>query len=66
MAIITAILSLLLTGCGPGSVPSAANLIKEYPWLAVLGLAFIKGLLERFGYNLPDLLAAAAVALAGD
>jgi hypothetical protein len=66
MAMMVSVLSLLLTGCRSGPVISAANLIKEHPWLAVLGIAFIKGLLERFGYNVPDILAAAALALAGD
>jgi hypothetical protein len=63
-ATMAAILTLLLTGCGSGSVISAANLIREHPWLAVLGVAFIKGLLERFGFNVPDILIAAAAALA--
>jgi len=64
-----AILSLLLAGCGQVtmsvSISSSGQLIKDYPWIATLGLAFIKGLLERFGYDLPDLLAAAAAALPG-
>lgn len=66
ITMMAAILSLLLTGCGSGSVMSAANLIREHPWLAALGLALIKGLLERFGYSVPDMLAAAALLLAGD
>lgn len=64
MVMITAILSPLLTGCGSGPAVSAANLIREHPWLATLGTAVIKGLLERFGYDLPDVLAAAAALVA--
>ncbi len=63
LAIMAAVLGLLLTGCG-GPTGPAAQLIKQYPWLGALGIAFVKGLLERFGYDLPDLLAAAAAALA--
>jgi hypothetical protein len=64
MAILATVLSVLLTGCGSVSVASAAELIKEHPWLAVLGLAVIKGLLERFGYDLPGLLVFAAALVA--
>jgi hypothetical protein len=63
LTVFTSILSLLLiTGCGPSG---AEQLIKEYPWLGSLGLAFINGLLQQFGTDLPGLLVAAAAALVG-
>jgi hypothetical protein len=61
-----AILSaLLITGCGAGTSGSggAERLIKEFSWLAPLGVSFVQALLAQYGTNLLGLLMAAAAAL---
>lgn len=61
----TAILGMLLiAGCGPGS-GGAAQLVKQYPWPASLGLSLIQGLPQQYGSDLVAPLAAAAAALSG-
>jgi len=57
--------SLFITGCQSGSSVAAQvqQLIRQYPWLSRLGLAFLEGLVGGLGWNVGVLLRAAAAAL---
>jgi hypothetical protein len=64
-AALTVIGVLAVTGCTNSGNGGAAQLLKQFPWLASLGLSFVSGLLEQYGSDLAGLLVAAAAALVG-
>jgi hypothetical protein len=64
-AALTVIGVLAVTGCTNSGNGGAAQLLKQFPWLAPLGLSFVSGLLQQYGSDLASLLVAAAAALVG-